>query len=87
MIQKNAIYPVPAKIPGTGSVQPLRVVLYYHRRAVLIEDVPSEIQSNPSIHPSHPRIAFEHLSLYLQKHLSQSVAPVGDHMGGHLGDH
>ena len=42
--------------------------LYYlHRKAVLTEI---------SI-PSHPLLAFEHLSLYIQKHLSQSVAVCG----------
>ena len=36
---------------------------------VLLEQVQSE--SHPTI---HPLIAFEHLSLYIQKHLGQSVA-------------
>ena len=29
------------------------------------------------IHPTHPLIAFDHLSLYIQKHLSQSLAVCG----------
>ena len=33
--------------------------------------------SNRDFHPIHPRIAFEHLSLYIQKHLGQSVVVRG----------
>ena len=41
---------------------------------MLLESVPTEI-SIP--YPIHPLIAFEHLSLYIQKHLGQSVAVCG----------
>ena len=41
--------------------------------AVLIAQVRSEI-SIPSHTQSIPLVAFEHLRLYIQKHLSQSVA-------------
>ena len=45
--------------------------------SLLLEEVLTEISIHPSIHPSHPLIAFEHLSLYIQKHLGQSVAVCG----------
>ena len=41
---------------------------HYHHIAVLIEEVLTEISNTQSI---HPLIAFEHLSLYIQKHLGQ----------------
>ena len=41
-----------------------KVDCFCHRRAVLIEEVLTEISI-----PIHPRVAFEHLSLYIQKHL------------------
>ena len=32
---------------------------------------------HPTIQPIHPIIAFEHLSMYIQKHLGQSVEVCG----------
>ena len=44
---------------------------YEHRKAVLLESVPTEISNpNPIQSNPNPLIAFEHLSLYLQEHLS-----------------
>ena len=34
---------------------------------------------NPTGHSVHSLIAFDHLSLYIQKHLGQSVAVCGSH--------
>ena len=67
----------------SGSVVPLAmfIIILLEPQVLFLAEVCQKI--HPS--QSHPPVAFEHLILYLQKHLSQSVTVCG--AAGPLVDH